>query len=69
VKVVVFNDSALSFVEPKMKADGIVAFGADLDNPGFAELARAAGLFGVRVEKPDQLDDALHAALATPDRP
>jgi pyruvate dehydrogenase (quinone) len=66
VKIVVFNNGALSFVELEMKADGIVNFGTDLDNPDFAEVARAVGLYGVRVEKPDQLDDALRGAFAHP---
>lgn len=66
VKVVVFNNGALSFVELEMKADGIVNFGADLDNPDFAEVARAMGLFGVRVERPGDLDGALRDAFAHP---
>ncbi|HEX4731920.1 MAG TPA: ubiquinone-dependent pyruvate dehydrogenase [Solirubrobacterales bacterium] len=66
VKVVVFNNGALSFVELEMKAAGIVTFATDLDNPSFAEVARAIGLHGVRVEKPSQLDSALHDALAHP---
>jgi pyruvate dehydrogenase (quinone) len=66
VKVVVFNNGALSFVELEMKADGIVNFGTDLDNPDFAEVARAMGLHGVRVERPGELDDALQAAFAHP---
>ena len=64
VKVVVFNNGALSFVELEMKAAGIVTYGTDLDNPDFAAIARAAGLFGVRVEKADQLEDALTEAFA-----
>jgi pyruvate dehydrogenase (quinone) len=63
VKVVVFNNGALSFVELEMKAAGIVTYGTDLDNPDFAAIARAAGLFGARVEKAGELDDALLAAL------
>jgi len=66
VKVVVLNNGALSFVELEMKADGIVNFGTDLDNPDFAEVARAVGLHGERVDRPDQLDDALRAAFAHP---
>jgi pyruvate dehydrogenase (quinone) len=66
VKVVVFNNGALSFVELEMKADGLVNYGTDLDNPDFAAVARAAGLFGVRVEHPSELDDALRAAFAHP---
>ena len=49
-----------------MKADGIVNYGTDLDNPDFAEVARAVGLHGVRVEHPGELDDALRAAFAHP---
>jgi pyruvate dehydrogenase (quinone) len=63
VKVVVFNNGALSFVELEMKAAGIVTFATDLDNPDFAGIARAVGLFGARVEKAGELDDALRAAF------
>ena len=59
VKVVVLNNGALAFVELEMKADGIVTFGTDLDNPSFAEVARAVGLHGVRIEHPGELDDGL----------
>jgi pyruvate dehydrogenase (quinone) len=64
VKVVVFNNGALSFVELEMKAAGIVTYATDLDNPDFAGIARAAGLFGVRVEKAGELEDALRAAFS-----
>ena len=40
VKVVVFNNGALSFVELEMKAAGIVTYGTDLDNPDFAGIAQ-----------------------------
>jgi len=64
VKIVVFNNGALGFVELEMKAAGIVTYGTDLDNPDFAGMARAAGLFGVRVDKADELEDALRDAFA-----
>jgi pyruvate dehydrogenase (quinone) len=63
VKVVVFANGALGFVELEMKAAGIVTFGTDLDNPDFAAMARAAGLFGVRVDKAGDLEDALREAF------
>jgi len=50
VKVVVFNNAALSFVELEIKAAGIVTYGTDLINPDFGGIARS-GLFGARVEK------------------
>ena len=43
VKVVVFNNSSLNFVELEMKAAGIVNFGTDLVNPDFAAVAQAMG--------------------------
>jgi len=64
VKVAVFNNGALSFVELEMKAAGIVTYGTDLDNPDFAGIARAIGLFGARVEKAGELEDALRAAFS-----
>ena len=63
VKVVVFNNSALSFVELEMKAAGIVTFATDLDNPDFAGIAQATGLFSARVERADDLEAALQAAF------
>jgi thiamine pyrophosphate-dependent acetolactate synthase large subunit-like protein len=39
VKVVVFNNGALVFVELEMKAAGYVNFGTDLDDPDFSQLA------------------------------
>ncbi|WP_329190129.1 ubiquinone-dependent pyruvate dehydrogenase [Actinacidiphila glaucinigra] len=63
VKIVVFNNTALSFVELEMKAAGIVNFGTDLGETDYAEVARAAGLFGARAERPGQLEEALTTAL------
>jgi pyruvate dehydrogenase (quinone) len=64
VKIIVFNNGALAFVELEMKAAGIVTYGTDLDNPDFAGIATAAGLFGARVEKAEDLEPALRAAFA-----
>ena len=50
VKIVVFNNSALGFVELEMKAAGFVTFGTDLKNPNFSEVASALGLFARLVE-------------------
>jgi pyruvate dehydrogenase (quinone) len=64
VKVVVFNNSSLNFVELEMKAAGIVNFGTGLTNPNFANVAQAVGIFGRRVERPDELAQALSEAFA-----
>jgi pyruvate dehydrogenase (quinone) len=63
VKVVVFNNSALAFVELEMMSAGVPKWGTDLNNPDFAEVARSVGLYGVRVERPDELRPALQAAF------
>jgi pyruvate dehydrogenase (quinone) len=63
VKIVVFNNSSLAFVELEMKAAGILDFATDLKNPNFADIARAAGLFGVRVEDPGELQESVKRAL------
>lgn len=64
VKVVVFDNSSLNFVELEMKAAGFVTFGTDLKNPDFAAVAEAIGLKGFRVDDADDLEGALSAALA-----
>lgn len=63
VKVIVFNNSSLNFVELEMKAAGIVNFGTDLVNPDFAAVAKAMGIFGRRVEQPSDLERALAEAF------
>ena len=52
MKIVVFNNGALSFVELEMKAAGLVNFGTDLEDPNFGAVASALGLYGTRVERP-----------------
>lgn len=64
VKVIVFNNSSLNFVELEMKAAGIVNFGTDLHNPDFGAVATALGMFGRRVERPADLESALAEAFA-----
>jgi len=55
VKVIVFRNDALAFVELEMKAAGFLEFGTDLHNPDFAKMAEAAGLLGLTAERPEQV--------------
>ena len=64
VKLVVFNNSSLNFVELEMKAAGFVTYGTGLDNPDFAKVAEAIGIKGISVTKPKQLKKALDEAFA-----
>jgi pyruvate dehydrogenase (quinone) len=64
VKVIVFNNSSLSFVELEMKAAGIVNFGTELNAIDFGAVAKVMGMFGRRVEKPGELPAALSDAFS-----
>ena len=50
VKVVVFNNGALGFIELEQKSTGFLDFGTELKNPNFAAMAEAAGIHGIRLE-------------------
>ncbi|MEO6826237.1 MAG: ubiquinone-dependent pyruvate dehydrogenase [Microbacteriaceae bacterium] len=64
VKLVVFNNSSLNFIELEMKAAGFLPWGTGLDNPDFAAVARAMGIHAVRVEKSSELRSGLDEVLA-----
>ena len=55
VKVVVFNNGALGFIELEQKSTGILDFGTELKNPNFAAMAEAVGIRGIRLEDPARL--------------
>lgn len=63
VKLVVFKNDSLGFVELEMKAAGFLDFATDLHNPDFAKIAEAAGLLGLTAETPEQVRPMLVEAL------
>jgi pyruvate dehydrogenase (quinone) len=50
----------------EMKASGFLETGTDLKNPDFAAVARAAGVYAVRVEDPSELERAIQDVLRYP---
>ncbi len=64
VKVVVFNNGALGFIELEQKSSGFVDTGTGLENPDFAAMANAVGIRGIRVDRPARLEAAIAEALA-----
>jgi pyruvate dehydrogenase (quinone) len=64
VKIVVFNNGLLGFVDMEMKAAGFLNVHTELDNPDFAKIAQAAGVKGWRVEDPKDLKPALQEAFS-----
>src|SRR6201993_3234710 len=63
VKIIVFRNDDLAFVELEMKAAGFVDFGTDLQNPDFAKLAEAAGVLGLSEETPQDVRPMITKAL------
>jgi pyruvate dehydrogenase (quinone) len=64
VKVVVFNNGALGFIELEQKSTGFIPTGTDLRNPNFAAMAEAVGVRGIRLEDPGDVDAGIAEALA-----
>ena len=63
VKLIVYKNDALAFVELEMKSAGVLNFGADLRNPDFAKIAEGAGLLGLKAETAEQVEPAIAQAL------
>jgi pyruvate dehydrogenase (quinone) len=63
VKVVVFNNSALGFIELEQKSTGFLPFGTEFKNPNFAAMAEAVGIRGIRLEDPSEVEAGIAAAL------
>ncbi len=66
IKVAVFNNSSLSFVELEQKVEGLLDAYTNLVNPDFSRVAEAIGMWGRRVQKPEDLEVAVQEWLATP---
>ncbi|KZV14805.1 acetolactate synthase 1, chloroplastic-like [Dorcoceras hygrometricum] len=66
IKVVVYDNSSLGFVEMEQKVDGLLDSYTDLHNPDFARVAEAIGFHGRRVEQAGELEDAVRDLLAQP---
>ncbi|MFZ0500491.1 MAG: ubiquinone-dependent pyruvate dehydrogenase [Steroidobacteraceae bacterium] len=64
VKLVVFNNGTLGFVEIEQKSTGFLDFGTELQNPNFAAMAEAVGIKGIRLEDAGEVEDGIASALA-----
>jgi pyruvate dehydrogenase (quinone) len=63
VKVILFHNSKLGFVDMEQKVAGFLPVGVDLKNPDFAKMANAVGIYGVRVEDPATLQEGISEVL------
>ncbi len=64
LKIVVFNNGTLGFVELEMKVEGLLDAYTDLKNPDFGKLAEVIGLRGWTVERGEQLESTMQEFLA-----
>jgi pyruvate dehydrogenase (quinone) len=66
IKIAVFNNSSLGFVEMEMKVEGLLDAYTNLVNPDFSRVAEAIGFHARRVERAEDLDAAVKDWLAQP---
>jgi pyruvate dehydrogenase (quinone) len=64
VKVVVFNNGALGFIELEQRSSGFLNTGTELENPNFAAMAEAVGIRGIRLEDAADAEGGIAEALA-----
>src|SRR3954471_3724809 len=66
IKIVVYDNGKLGFVDIEQKAAGLVPVYTDLKNPDFGEVAKAMGLWGRSVAKAGELEESIRTWLAQP---
>jgi pyruvate dehydrogenase (quinone) len=66
IKIAVFNNGSLGFVELEMKVDGLLDAYTNLENPDFARVAQAMGFHAQRVERAEDLEAAVRDWIAAP---
>jgi pyruvate dehydrogenase (quinone) len=66
IKIVVFDNGKLGFIDIEQKSAGIEPIFTDLKNPDFGKVAEAMGLWGRCVSQAGELEEAVIAWLAQP---
>ena len=66
IKIAVYDNGKLGFVEIEQKAEGMLDTFTRLKNPNFGDVARALGLWGQTVSKADELEASVKDWLAQP---
>ncbi|MFM0205837.1 thiamine pyrophosphate-binding protein [Paraburkholderia sediminicola] len=66
VKVVVFDNGKLGFIDIEQKSEGMLPLYTGLQNPDFGKVAEAIGLWGRTVSKADELEEAVVTWLNQP---
>jgi pyruvate dehydrogenase (quinone) len=64
VKLLVYNNGSLGFVEMEQRVEGLLDVFTDLDNPDLSKLAKACGIAAWHVEEGDDLEAMMRQWLA-----
>ena len=63
-KIIVLNNNELGKITKEQKSGGWETWETDLMNPDFAQFATSCGGLGIKVNKKDQLGEAINALLS-----
>ncbi|GLQ93634.1 thiamine pyrophosphate-dependent enzyme [Dyella acidisoli] len=66
IKIVVFDNNKLGFVEIEQKSEGMLETFTHLKNPDFGKVAEAIGIWGKTVRKASEIEAAVQEWLAQP---
>ena len=66
IKIAVYDNGKLGFVDIEQRAAGLVPVFTDLKNPDFGAVAEAMGLWGHSVARAGELEESIKAWLAQP---
>jgi pyruvate dehydrogenase (quinone) len=66
IKIAVYDNGKLGFVELEQKGEGLLPVFTDLKNPDFGLVAQAMGLWGRTVTDPGEAESAVEEWLAQP---
>jgi pyruvate dehydrogenase (quinone) len=66
IKIVVYDNGKLGFVELEQKGEGLLPIYTDLKNPDFGQVAQACGLWGRSVSDAGELEAAVQEWLSEP---
>ncbi len=65
ITVIVFNDGKLKNIKKEQEQYGYQEYRVKFPNPDFAHMATSFGGLGIRVEEPEELDEAIRKAISS----
>ncbi len=66
IKIVIYNNGGLRFIDIEQKAEGLIPLYTELKNPDFGEIAKAAGMWGRSLSKGAEIENVVQEWLSQP---